>query len=132
MMEDALSLDRAALDRARLSRDPRFDGRFFIAVTSPGSTAGRSALATSNPANVRYFIRRRRAEAGFRPARCRPEAPGSPAWQGVRGRAPGAAPDPGRPAGRISVTRSRGGWASGRATSIACSATRGRRRSRSR
>src|SRR5262245_27516844 len=28
------SLDTRALDRARMSRDPRFDGKFFIAVTS--------------------------------------------------------------------------------------------------
>jgi len=31
-----LDLDRGALDRARVSRDPRFDGKFFIAVTSTG------------------------------------------------------------------------------------------------
>ena len=35
-MEEILGLDRSALDRARLSRDARFDGRFFIAVTSTG------------------------------------------------------------------------------------------------
>ena len=26
--------DRTALDRARRSRDPRFDGRFFVGVTT--------------------------------------------------------------------------------------------------
>src|SRR5215475_15994120 len=30
----ASSLDVRALDRARISRDPRFDGKFFIAVIS--------------------------------------------------------------------------------------------------
>ena len=29
-------LDPEALNRARISRDPRFDGKFFIAVTSTG------------------------------------------------------------------------------------------------
>ncbi|MGH9389883.1 MAG: Ada metal-binding domain-containing protein, partial [Vicinamibacteria bacterium] len=31
-----MDLDRLACDRARLSRDPRFDGRFFIAVATTG------------------------------------------------------------------------------------------------
>jgi uncharacterized protein (TIGR02246 family) len=33
-MHDLPGFDRAVLDRARQSRDPRFDGKFFIAVTS--------------------------------------------------------------------------------------------------
>src|ERR671925_242501 len=36
LVEEILALDRRALDRARLSRDPRFDGKFFIAVKSTG------------------------------------------------------------------------------------------------
>ena len=35
-MREISGLDVLALDRARTSRDPRFDGRFFIAVTSTG------------------------------------------------------------------------------------------------
>jgi len=31
-----MELDRQVCDRARRSRDARFDGRFFIAVTSTG------------------------------------------------------------------------------------------------
>ena len=80
-------LDRDALDRARLSRDPRFDGRFFIAVTSTGIYCRPICPSpTSNAANVRYYASAAAAaEAGFRPClRCRPEAaPGSPAWHGT-------------------------------------------------
>ena len=76
-----------ALDRARMSRDPRFDGRFFIAITStriycrpicPSPHAKRR--------HVRYFpTAAAAAAAGFRPClRCRPEAaPGTPAWLGT-------------------------------------------------
>ena len=35
-METIAGLDPEALNRARISRDPRFDGKFFIAVTSTG------------------------------------------------------------------------------------------------
>ena len=35
-MREISGLDVLALDRARISRDPRFDGKFFIAVTSTG------------------------------------------------------------------------------------------------
>ena len=86
-MDDALGLDREALDRARLSRDPRFDGKFFIAVTSTGIYCRPICPSpTSNAANVRYYgSAAAAAEAGFRPClRCRPEAaPGSPAWWGT-------------------------------------------------
>jgi AraC family transcriptional regulator of adaptative response / DNA-3-methyladenine glycosylase II len=86
-MEDGLDLDRAALDRARLSRDPRFDGKFFVAVTSTGIYCRPICPSpTSNAANVRYYTSAAAAaEAGFRPClRCRPEAaPGSPAWLGT-------------------------------------------------
>jgi AraC family transcriptional regulator of adaptative response / DNA-3-methyladenine glycosylase II len=84
---DTLGLDRAALDRARMSRDPRFDGKFFIAVTSTGIYCRpicpvRSPKAT----NIRYFATAAAAAAaGFRPClRCRAEAaPGTPAWSGT-------------------------------------------------
>lgn len=83
----ALLPDRRTLDRARLSRDPRFDGRFFIAVTSTGIYCRPVCPAPSpKQANVRYFpSAAAAAEAGFRPClRCRPEAaPGTPAWLGT-------------------------------------------------
>jgi AraC family transcriptional regulator, regulatory protein of adaptative response / DNA-3-methyladenine glycosylase II len=76
----------AALHRARLARDARFDGRFFIAVLStriycrpicPSPRCKRS--------NVLFYATAAAAEAaGYRACRrCRPEvAPGSAAWLG--------------------------------------------------
>jgi AraC family transcriptional regulator of adaptative response / DNA-3-methyladenine glycosylase II len=80
-------LDRLACDRARRSRDPRFDGRFFIGVTTTRIYC-RPICPVRAPKdeNVRYFPTAAAAEAaGFRPClRCRPEtAPGSPAWNGT-------------------------------------------------
>ncbi|RDZ29630.1 DNA-3-methyladenine glycosylase 2 [Lysobacter silvisoli] len=72
-------------EQARLSRDPRFDGLFFTAVTStriycrpvcPAPAAKRE--------NVVYYGNAAAAEAaGFRPClRCRPElSPGDGAWR---------------------------------------------------
>src|SRR5512143_2342766 len=78
---------RAVLDRARRSRDVRFDGRFFVAVTSTGIYCRPVCPAPSpRAANVRYFpSAAAAADAGFRPClRCRPEAaPGTPAWLGT-------------------------------------------------
>jgi AraC family transcriptional regulator of adaptative response / DNA-3-methyladenine glycosylase II len=78
---------RAALDRARLSRDPRFDGRFFVAVTSTGVYCRPICPAPSpRRAHVRYYpTAAAAAGAGYRPClRCRPEAaPGTPAWIGT-------------------------------------------------
>ena len=78
---------RAVLDRARRSRDARFDGRFFVAVTSTGVYCRPVCPAPSpRAANVRYFASAASAaDAGFRPClRCRPEAaPGTPAWLGT-------------------------------------------------
>ncbi len=75
------------LDRARRSRDPRFDGKFFIAVTSTRIYCRSICPAkTSKAANVRFYATAAEAAAaGFRPClRCRPEAaPGSPAWLGT-------------------------------------------------
>jgi AraC family transcriptional regulator of adaptative response / DNA-3-methyladenine glycosylase II len=86
-MELIAGLDRRALDRARLSRDRRFDGRFFIAVTSTGIYCRPICPAPSpKKSNVRYYASAAAAaEAGFRPClRCRPEAaPGRPAWMGT-------------------------------------------------
>ena len=73
-------------ERARLARDARFDGRFFIAVTSTGIYCRPICPARSpRAAHVRYYASAAEAaEAGFRPClRCRPEAaPGTPAWRG--------------------------------------------------
>jgi AraC family transcriptional regulator, regulatory protein of adaptative response / DNA-3-methyladenine glycosylase II len=86
-MDDILGLDRSALDRARISRDARFDGRFFIAVTSTGIYCRPICPSpTSKTTNVRYYATAAAAaEAGFRPClRCRPEAaPGTPGWLGT-------------------------------------------------
>ncbi len=86
-MNAILGLDRRALDRARVSRDPRFDGKFFIAVTSTRIYC-RPVCPVPSPktANIRYYATAAAAaEAGYRPClRCRPEAaPGTPAWLGT-------------------------------------------------
>jgi AraC family transcriptional regulator of adaptative response / DNA-3-methyladenine glycosylase II len=79
-------LDPEACRRARLSRDPRFDGLFFIGVRTTGIYC-RPVCPARSPAekNITYFAgAAQAAAAGFRPClRCRPEsAPGSPAWLG--------------------------------------------------
>ena len=86
-MDEIHGLGRGALDRARTSRDPRFDGKFFIAVTSTGIYC-RPVCPVRSPkrTNIRYYATAAAAaEAGFRPClRCRPEAaPGTPAWLGT-------------------------------------------------
>ena len=82
-----MELDTKVCERARLARDPRFDGRFFIAVTSTGIYCRPVCPAPSPKSeNVRYYpSAAAAAEAGFRPClRCRPEAsPGTPAWLGA-------------------------------------------------
>jgi AraC family transcriptional regulator of adaptative response / DNA-3-methyladenine glycosylase II len=82
-----MMLDRLACDRARRSRDPRFDGCFFVGVTSTRIYCRPICPARApKDENVRYFATAAAAEAaGFRPClRCRPEtAPGSPAWKGT-------------------------------------------------
>ena len=81
-------LDRAACDRARLARDPAFDGMFFTGVRTTRIYC--RPICPVRPArseNVVFFPSAAAAErAGFRPClRCRPEtAPGSPAWSGTR------------------------------------------------
>src|SRR5271154_6729458 len=80
-------MDTRIYQRARLARDARFDGRFFIGVTSTGIYCRPICPApTAKEENVRYFVSAAAAaEAGFRPClRCRPEAsPGTPAWLGT-------------------------------------------------
>lgn len=82
-----MALDWQACSQARLSRDARFDGKFFIAVLTSGVYCRSICPApTAKEKNVRYFpTAAAAAEAGFRPClRCRPEcSPGTPAWMGT-------------------------------------------------
>ena len=82
-----LTYDEKEFYRAHLSRDLRFDGKFFVAVKTtkiycrPICPARKAQLK-----NLEFFIHKAQAEeAGYRPClRCRPEtAPGSPAWLGT-------------------------------------------------
>jgi AraC family transcriptional regulator of adaptative response / DNA-3-methyladenine glycosylase II len=82
-----MNLDWQVCSQARLARDARFDGKFFIGVLSSGVYCRPICPArTANERNVRYFrSAAAAAEAGFRPClRCRPEcSPGTPAWLGT-------------------------------------------------
>ncbi|MGJ7901881.1 AlkA N-terminal domain-containing protein [Lysobacter sp. 1R34A] len=72
-------------EQARFSRDPRFDGLFFTAVTSTGIYCRPVCPApAAKRENVVYYGHAAAAEAaGFRPClRCRPElSPGEGAWR---------------------------------------------------
>ncbi|PRY00511.1 DNA-3-methyladenine glycosylase 2 [Allonocardiopsis opalescens] len=77
-------LDFDTCYRAIVARDARFDGRFYIGVTSTGIYC-RPICPSRTPArrNVRFYPHAAAAEvAGFRACRrCRPEtSPGSPDW----------------------------------------------------
>ncbi|HEY1545206.1 MAG TPA: Ada metal-binding domain-containing protein [Xanthobacteraceae bacterium] len=80
--------DRRACERARVTRNPAYDGRFFSGVRTTGVYC--RPVCPVRPAraeNVRFFASAAAAEAaGFRPClRCRPEtAPFSAAWKGSR------------------------------------------------
>jgi len=82
-----MDLDWQVCSLARLSRDARFDGKFFIAVLSTRIYCRPICPArASKEENVRYFpTAPAAAEAGFRPClRCRPEcSPGTSAWLGT-------------------------------------------------
>jgi AraC family transcriptional regulator of adaptative response/methylated-DNA-[protein]-cysteine methyltransferase len=83
-----MMLDFAECDRARLARDPSYDGRFFTGVRTTGVYC-RPVCPVRKPlsTNVCFFPSAAAAElAGFRPClRCRPEtAPFCPAWKGTR------------------------------------------------
>jgi AraC family transcriptional regulator, regulatory protein of adaptative response / methylated-DNA-[protein]-cysteine methyltransferase len=83
-----MTLDFAECDRARLTRDPSYDGRFFTGVRTTGVYC-RPVCPVRKPLsrNVCFFPSAAAAElAGFRPClRCRPEtAPFCPAWKGSR------------------------------------------------
>ena len=81
-----MTLDRETCRKARLVRDPRFDGRFFIGVRTTRIFC--RPICPARPPlerNVDYFpSAAAAAAAGLRPClRCRPEcAPGTPAWNG--------------------------------------------------
>ena len=78
------ALDDDRRYQAAVSKDPRFDGVFFIAVTSTGIYCRPSCPAiTPKRQNMRFYRSAAAAqEAGFRACkRCRPDAsPGSPEW----------------------------------------------------
>lgn len=81
-------LDHAQCRQARLSRDRRFDGLFFVGVKTTGVYC-RPVCPVRQPLerNVLYFPSAiAAASAGFRPClRCRPDsAPGSAAWYGTQ------------------------------------------------
>jgi AraC family transcriptional regulator of adaptative response / DNA-3-methyladenine glycosylase II len=83
-----VELDEESCYRAVRSRDRRFDGWFFVGVSSTGIFCRPSCPATTpKRANVRFFPTAAAAQGnGFRACRrCRPDtAPGSPEWN-VRG-----------------------------------------------
>ena len=83
----AMDLDREACYRAVKARDRRFDGRFFIGVSSTGIFCRPICPArTPRFENCVFFPTAAAAySAGFRPClRCRPEiSPGVPAWNGT-------------------------------------------------
>lgn len=86
-MIGSLPIDARTCDRARLARDPCFDGRFFTGVlTTRIYCRPTCPVKPARSANVVFFPTAAAAErAGFRPClRCRPEtAPGTPAWRGA-------------------------------------------------
>ena len=79
--------ENAVYERARLSRDARFDGRFFVGVRTTGIYCRPVCPANAPKSeNVTFYpTAAAAAEAGYRPClRCRPEcAPGTPAWSGT-------------------------------------------------
>ena len=75
------NFDREQLYRALLSRDARFDGRFFVGVTSTGIYCRPVCrVRAPKPENCLFFATAMQAEAAnFRPClRCRPE--NAPGW----------------------------------------------------
>ena len=85
LQHTSLSLEQCR--SARLSRDARFDGQFFVAVKTTGIFC-RPICPARLPKedNVEYFASRAQAmDQGYRPClRCRPDsAPQSWAWKGI-------------------------------------------------
>ena len=81
-------LDHDECERARVARDPAYDGRFFTGVLTTGVYCRPVCpVRPARAANVGFYPSAAAAEAaGFRPClRCRPEtAPFCPAWKGSR------------------------------------------------
>ena len=81
-------LDPEECERARVSRDRRYDGRFFTGVrTTKIYCRPVCPVRPAQGRNVSFYPSAAAAEAaGYRPClRCRPEAaPFSPAWKGSR------------------------------------------------
>ncbi|HEU5082643.1 MAG TPA: AlkA N-terminal domain-containing protein [Acidimicrobiales bacterium] len=82
-------LDHGQCYEAMRSRDPRFDGRFWVGVRTTGVYC-RPVCPSRTPLarNVDFYAHPAAAEdAGFRPCRrCRPDAaPGSSGWKGGAG-----------------------------------------------
>src|SRR5215510_7147965 len=80
-------VDPEQCDRARLTRDPKFDGAFFTCVRTTKIYC-RPICPSVHARRTNIFFVPTAAAAerlGFRPClRCRPEtAPGSPAWRGT-------------------------------------------------
>lgn len=82
-----MKVDWVAFKRARQARDPRFDGKFYVASTTTKIYCRPSCnVPLIKDKYVRYFPNAAAAqEAGYRPClRCRPEcAPGTPGWLGT-------------------------------------------------
>ncbi|WP_041415916.1 Ada metal-binding domain-containing protein [Shewanella halifaxensis] len=88
MLNHDCKIEREACRKARLARDPRFDGQFFIGVFTTKIYCRPICPAVSpKEENVRYFDSAlQAANAGLRPClRCRPDsAPLSYAWKGTQ------------------------------------------------
>ncbi len=87
MLRNSDIADKEVYEQARLSRDARFDGRFFVGVKTTGIYC-RPVCPANAPKSenvVFYPTAAAAGEAGLRPClRCRPEcAPGTPAWAGT-------------------------------------------------
>lgn len=82
-----MDLDRDRCYRALLSRDPRFDGRFFVAVRTTGIYCRPICPARGAKfENLTFYPTAAAAQsAGYRPClRCRPEcSPGVGSWRGT-------------------------------------------------
>ncbi len=87
MKQGKIGLSNSEYQRARMSRDPRFDGIFFVAVKTTKIFC-RPICPAKLPLekNVEYFHDKAQAlKFGYRPClRCRPDsAPSSWAWKGT-------------------------------------------------
>lgn len=78
--------DTETLYKAMLTRDKRFDGRFYIGVRTTGIYCRPICPARPKKENVTFYRSHAEAEnAGYRPClRCRPDiSPGSQMWEGT-------------------------------------------------